>query len=298
MGSIGAQFGSAVRLRKIRPKSNFLEHFKFDLSSLRWQYGRMLIFDFDGVLINSLNEIVLTTYNATTGSLVTRQAEVPAGLVRMFKNNRFHVQPIGDAIALMRWCLDHWQENVEKILTRKEYLAIIHRSDTALKQRTTRIYAARQRFISKDIKRWFNLHQTYQPLWDELIRHQQHPFVILTNKNHDATLRLCRHFGLDTDADDIYSGDNGVTKIENMLKIRERYRRQQFVFIDDSIKNLQELDLHFNQDDKALLLALATWGYIGAEDTQLATQSGYPAWQQTDVIKLFNNPYFSLNLDS
>ena len=250
----------------------------------------MLILDFDGVLIDSLNEIVLTAYNATTGSLVTGEAELSDGLARMFKNNRFHVQPIGDAIALMQWCLDHWQENVEKILTHEEYLAVIRRSDTALKQRTNRIYAARQHFIGKDINRWFDLHQTYQPLWDELIRHHQRPFVILTNKNHDATLRLCRHFGLDIDADDIYSGDNGMTKIENMLKIWGRYGRRQFVFIDDSIKNLQELDWHFNKDEKALSLVLAAWGFIGAKDTQLAPQSGYPAWQQADVVALLEDP--------
>lgn len=246
----------------------------------------MLIFDFDGVLINSLDEIVLTTYNATTGSLVTRLDEVPADLTRMFKNNRFHVQPIGDAIALMHWCLVHRPKDVQKILTREEYLAITRRCDTALTERTNRIYAARKRFIDKDIKRWFAMHQTYQPLWDELIRHQQHPFVILTNKNHDATWRLCRHFGLAMDADDIYSGDNGVTKIENMRQIRQRFGRQQYVFIDDSIKNLQELDRHFNRDEKVLSPALAAWGYIGARDTKMAPESGYPALQQTDVVQL------------
>jgi beta-phosphoglucomutase-like phosphatase (HAD superfamily) len=31
----------------------------------------MLIFDFDGVLINSLDEVVLTTYNAATDRFVT-----------------------------------------------------------------------------------------------------------------------------------------------------------------------------------------------------------------------------------
>ena len=246
----------------------------------------MLIFDFDGVLINSLDEIVLTTYNATTGSQMTDLAEVPADLARMFKNNRFHVQPIGDAIVLMHWCLTHRQEDAEKILTREEYLAIIRCSDMALTARTNRIYAARHRFISEDIIRWFDLHQTYQPLWDKLVRHQHHPFVILTNKNHDATLRLCRHFGLDMDAADIYGGDDGVTKIENMIKIRKRYGMQQFMFIDDSINNLRELDRHFNQHKKVLSLALAAWGYIGATDTQQAPQSGYPALQQTDVVKL------------
>ena len=253
----------------------------------------MLIFDFDGVLINSLDEIVLTAYNAATDSLVTSLTEVPPDLALMFKNNRFHVQAIGDAISLMHWCLIDWPKDPQKILTREEYRTIARSSDIALTDRTNLIYAARKRFIDKDIQRWLALHQTYQPLWDELIRRKNCPFVILTNKNHDATWRLCRHFGLTIDAGDIYSGDNGVTKIENMLQIQERFGRQQFMFIDDSVKNLQELDLHFNRDKKVLSLALAAWGYIGAKDTRRAPESGYPAFEQTDVVQLFSNSFGS-----
>jgi len=248
----------------------------------------MLIFDFDGVLINSLDEVVVTAYNATTGGLVTCLAEVPPDLVLMFKNNRFHVQPIGDAIALMNWCLMRQPKDPQRILTREEFRNMVRDSDRPLIDRTNLIYSTRKRFIDKDIKRWLALHQTYQPLWDELIQHQNHPFVILTNKNHDATLRLCRHFGLNIDAGDIYSGDKGVTKIENMLQIQERFGRRQFLFIDDSIKNLQELDLHFNRNKKVLSLALAAWGYIGAMDTRMAPVSGYPAFQQTDVVQLLD----------
>jgi FMN phosphatase YigB (HAD superfamily) len=250
----------------------------------------MLIFDFDGVLINSLNEIVLTAYNAATDGLMTALEEVPSGLVRMFKNNRFHVQPIGDAVALMHGCLIEWQKNSHKILTRDEYQAIIRKSDVALTDRTNLIYDTRKRFIDTDIKRWLALHQPYQPLWDELIQSRYHPFVILTNKNHDATLRLCRHFGLNLDAGDIYSGDNGVTKVENMRQVRERFGRRPFLCIDDSIKNLQELDSYFNREKKVVALVLATWGYIGAGDTRMAPVSGYPAFQQTDVIRLLKGP--------
>ena len=251
----------------------------------------MLIFDFDGVLINSLDEIVLTAHNAATDSLVTALTDVSPDLVQLFKNNRFHVQPIGDAVALMHWCLIQWQTDPQKILTREEYQAVAGNSELALIDRTNLIYTARKHFIDRDIKRWLALHQTYQPLWDELVRHPEHAFVILTNKNHDATLRLCRHFGLNIDAKDIYSGDKGVTKVENMLQIAERFGRQEFLFIDDSLTNLQELDLHFNRDKKVLSLALAAWGYIGAADTQMAPESGYPAFQQTDVIQLFNDPF-------
>jgi FMN phosphatase YigB (HAD superfamily) len=186
----------------------------------------------------------------------------------------------------MHGCLIEWQKDPHKIFTREEYQAMVRNSDVALTDRTNRIYAARKRFIDKDIKRWFDLHQTYQPLWNELSQRKNHPFVILTNKNHDATLRLCRNFGLNMDAGDIYSGDNGATKIENMRQIQERFGQQQFLFIDDSIKNLQELDRHFNPDEKVLSLALAVWGYIGAGDAKIAPESGYPVFQQTDVVRL------------
>lgn len=245
----------------------------------------MLIFDFDGVLINSLDEIVLTAYNAATDSLFTSMAEVPADLAQVFKNNRFQVQAIGDAIALMNWCLISWRKDSQKILTREEYLTIARGADLALADRTNLIYDTRKRFIEKDIGRWFALHQTYQPLWDELTRRKNHPFVILTNKDHDATLRLCRHFGLTIDAKDIYSGDNGVSKIENMLRIQERFGKEAFSFIDDSVKNLNELDLYFNTEKKVLTLLLATWGYTGAQDSMMAQEYGYAVLQQTDVVR-------------
>jgi phosphoglycolate phosphatase-like HAD superfamily hydrolase len=248
----------------------------------------MLIFDFDGVLINSLDEVVLTTYNAATDSLVTSLAQLPADLVQMFKNNRFHVQPIGDAIVLMNWCLANGPKDSQKILNRQEYETLTSKADVDLVDRTNRIYAIRRRFIDTDIERWLALHQTYQPLWNELTRRQNCLFMILTNKNHDATYRLCRHFGLNIEAENIYSGDSGTTKIENMLQILKRFGRQPFFFIDDSFKNLKELDFHFNRNHNVLSLALAAWGYTGADDARRAPDHGYQAFQQTDVIKLID----------
>lgn len=249
----------------------------------------MLIFDFDGVLINSLDEVVLTTYNAATESLVTSLDRVPAELVRIFKNNRFHVQPIGDAIELMNWCLARYREDSQKILSREQYRTIVKGSNVGLAERTRLIYAARARFIEADNERWLGLHQTYQPLWDELARRVKLQFVILTNKNRDATLRLCRHFGLSVEAGDIYSGDGGTTKIENMLRIQKRFGRRPYVFIDDSVLNLKELDSHFNRNTRVLSLVLAAWGYLGAGDIRSAPESGYPACQQEDLIKCLDS---------
>jgi phosphoglycolate phosphatase-like HAD superfamily hydrolase len=250
----------------------------------------MLIFDFDGVLMNSLDEVVLTAFNAAAVSLVASLNDLPPDLVRLFKRNRFHVQSIGDAISLMNWCRVNYQTVSEQILTEEEYRTIIDGDGVALNARTNLVYEARRRLMDKDRHGWMALHQPYQPLWNELIRRVNFPFVILTNKNRDATLQLCRHFGLSLKPDNLYSGDRGATKVENMHRIRARFGSERFFFIDDSVKNLKELDAHLNQAKKVLSLLFASWGYRGPEDEKIAQAAGYPVFRQADLISFLDNP--------
>ena len=248
----------------------------------------MLILDFDGVLINSLDEVALTAYNATTGKLVTYLADLPTALVGLFQRNRYHVQSIGDGILLMNWCLNNYGSKSEKFLNPREYEAVISGAAVSLTDRTLRIYETRGQFIDKDPESWLALHQPYQPLWDQLTRPPKNAFVILTNKNRDATLRLCRHFGLGIHADDVYSGDQGASKVDNMRQIQERFGDQLFSFIDDSIKNLCELENSLNVGDKTIRLLLASWGYTGPQDEKVAQEYGYPVLNQKELISLLD----------
>jgi phosphoglycolate phosphatase-like HAD superfamily hydrolase len=248
----------------------------------------MLIFDFDGVLINSLTEVTIIVYCAATGKQVTSLADLPPALVGLFQHNRYHVQPIGDAVLLMQWCLNNYQKDSEKILSPQEYEAIISGAADAEADRTRRIYETRTHFAARDPQRWLALHRPYQPLWSELLKRKKYAFVILTNKNLDATLRLCRHFGLNIDSDNVYSGDQGVSKVENMRQIQKRFGRPAFEFIDDSVKNLMELDRCFNIDNKTLALLFASWGYIGPDDEKTARLNRYPVLNQRDLIALLD----------
>ena len=248
----------------------------------------MLILDFDGVLINSLDEVALTAYNATTGNLVTYLADLPTALVGLFQRNRYHVQSIGDGILLMNWCLNNYGNKSGKILNSPEYEAIISGASVSLTDRTLKIYETRGQFIDKDPEAWLALHQPYQPLWDQLTRLPKNAFVILTNKNRDATLRLCRHFGLGINSVDVYSGDQGTSKVDNMRQIQARFGDQLFSFIDDSIKNLRELENSLNVGDKTIRLLLASWGYTGPRDEKVAQGYGYPVLNQKDLILLLD----------
>jgi phosphoglycolate phosphatase-like HAD superfamily hydrolase len=248
----------------------------------------MLIFDFDGVLINSLAEVTLTVYHTTTGRRVASLTDLPPGLVGLFQRNRYHVQPIGDAVLLMKWCLINYQNNSEKILNSQEYEAIISGAADPAADRSRRIYETRMHFAARDTQKWMMLHQPYQPLWSELLQRKKYRFVILTNKNRDATLKLCRHFGLNIDAGNVYSGDQGVSKIENMRQVQKRFGDLTFEFIDDSVKNLMELDRCFNKDRKTLELLFASWGYTGPDDEKMAQLSGYRVLKQKDLIALLS----------
>lgn len=249
----------------------------------------MIVFDFDGVLVNSLDEVALTVYNAASGSLYTSLAEVPDSVIEMFKRNRYHVQQIGDAIALMKWCIAYHRFDSQRLISREEYRTIAIGDTALLNSGTDLVYQTRKRFVDKEPYRWLALHRVYQPLWDELLRYKIHPPVILTNKNHDATSRLCRHFGLDITAEDIYGGDDGATKAENVRRIQTRFGIEHFSFIDDSVKNLRDLDLEFNKGKKKLRLLLATWGYTGPEDAGTARAFGFPVLEQKDLIAMMKS---------
>ena len=129
-----------------------------------------------------------------------------------------------------------------------------------------------------------SLNEPYEPLWDVLKTYPAERIILLTNKNREAARRLCLHFELDLPRENIYSGDKGVGKIENLRTIHERFKRSPYDFIDDSVKNLKELDSHFNTNSTFIRLILALWGYVGPDDEKTAKAYGYQSFRQKDFL--------------
>ena len=253
----------------------------------------LLIFDFDGVLMDSVQEVAVTAYNMLHSGLATRLNLLPRKALDLFLRNRFHIQPIGDAPVLMQWCLETGKSAPQKLLSEEEYIDIIGHAAEPVADRTRRFYETRSRFKTQDPEAWTALNRPMQPLWNHLVKRQSGEPVILTNKNSEATLDLCRHFGLTIGNGNIYSGDNGATKIENMQRIMQRFESGSYAFIDDSVKNLREIDGHFNRDNKMIALILAEWGYTGPDDARLAASSGYQSLTMESFIgQLKGNLYF------
>lgn len=211
----------------------------------------MLIFDFDGVLFNTLDEVSLTAYNAVTGKLFISLEELPGDLVGLFRRNRFHFQSAGDALPLMSWCIKNFRRRSHELLSQEEYGDIIDNAGISLPRRTE-IFLRQENGLSKEMKSVEGAEHSHQPLWDELIHRGGSRVVILTNKNRKAVLDLCRSHDLEVLEENIYSGDRGVKKIENLNQIRRRSNGFQYCIIDDSLKNLREIDCHFQRRKRNL----------------------------------------------
>jgi len=251
----------------------------------------MLIFDFDGVLVNSIDEITVTAYNVTTGQLVMRLEDLPGNVPQRFRINRFHVQSIGDVVPLMRWSIENDHLEPDYILSRQEYLRLLDRETIPLIDRVNRFFTARKRFVEKDNAQWLALNGPFRPIWDELKKHASKNVILLTNKNRVAALHLCLYFGFKLEDRNVYSGDNGVTKIDNLNSIHERFADAPYDFIDDSLRNLRELDRYFNTTGCFLRLILASWGYTGPEDENEARSFGYSVFSQQDLIDLMHRRF-------
>jgi FMN phosphatase YigB (HAD superfamily) len=235
----------------------------------------MLVLDFDGVLLNSLDDVVLTGYNAATDETMENLSELPKDYVELLRLNRFHCQPAGDFILLARALLDGKRPSNQSLFSKEEYLSIVQGHKASLRGRTKDFFEARQRLIEKDESLWLRLNSVYQPLWEEVTKKASR-VVLLTNKNSDSVLRSCKHAGLFLEPNNVYSGDGGVSKQENLVEILGRFTVKQIEFIDDSIKNLTELS-KFAKDnlDIKFIGMLANWGFTGPTDAEQALELGF-----------------------
>jgi len=246
----------------------------------------MLIFDFDGILLNSVYEAGMNAYNTVTDSTATAFSELPPGCLESFVVNRFHFRPAGDSLPLMEWCLSHGLKTPERILLEAEYAELLRNETRPLKERTIRFFEKRKVVMAKDPVAWAETNKPYQPIWSALQKAGAHRVVILTNKNIQAVLELARYFGLNLEQKNIYTGDDGTTKIENLQAIHTRFKKDRYLFVDDSLGNLKELEHEFSSAPFRLELALGAWGYLGPDDRNTAVNIGYRVLEQQDLIDL------------
>lgn len=220
---------------------------------------KILIFDFDGVIVNSINECLITSYNAfqqfeNTGlSSVYNLSNIPRHHQQYFNTYRKFVRPAGEYYLLHL----AYKENLAKIDGNSfKYLLTLHKNKIIRYQ--TEFFKERNRFRLRNNNEWLHLHSVYRHLadcWNALA--DNYNIFIVSNKDKVSIILLMDYFNLPVNEDQIFGAESGNNKkkiIENIID-KSEVSPENVYFIDDNLDNL------ISTKDLEIKLYLAMWGY-------------------------------------
>lgn len=253
----------------------------------------MWVFDFDGVLIDSIDEVMISGYNAVATRQVETLSELPESFTSLFRANRCRVKNAPELVLLARWALEQMDtDSTDCTLSANTLTGLAADSSTTAAEREETFFSCRSKFMQRNKQGWLDLNRPFEPLWSLLCSGDPGNVYILTYKNRAAVLELCQHFGLAVPADNIYSGDSGTGKVENFERLFSRDLAKQYHFIDDSVRNLALLQSAIPSTSN-LHLYFADWGYSSCEDRGVAAELGFDSYSLhtfTDLLKMGRSP--------
>ena len=221
--------------------------------------GKTLIFDFDGVIVNSINECLLTSYNAFLQfeniklTLASDISEIPVQYQNYFYTYRKFVRPAGEYYLIHMAYKNNMMEINEK---RYNELKTLYKNKLPYYQEA--FFKNRHSFRMDNNTKWLSLHNIYSQIadcWKKL--ESNHNIFIVSNKDRLSIILLMDFFNLPVNEDHIFgaeSGNNKSTIIESIID-KKKLNPESIFFIDDNLENLE------GTKNLKIKLFLATWGY-------------------------------------
>ena len=220
---------------------------------------RLLLWDFDGVICHSLDECLLTSYNAfrqyreDDEPLITSLADVTDDLRGFFYRTRQHVRRPGEYLILyeafgQERSLDDYSQ-FGKLLS--EHIRDIEDYEGVF-------FKARERLRKNDISEWLALHHGYpwvNEKWEALKETFQ--YYIVSNKDKESILLILKHLGLGISQKTIFGKEFSMNKaaiIKYILSIGHNSKEKVYL-VDDHFGHLMDVA------PLGIRLFFATWGY-------------------------------------
>ena len=219
---------------------------------------KILCLDFDGVICNSIQECLYTSYLAY-GNYKNKlkidykiRAQIPIDIIEKFNENRYLVKPAKDYGLL------------QEMLHKKQLIS----PDNFYKFKKEKIFSentferiffkTRNNLIQSNRMNWFGMHKIYESVkihWLSLT--QKYPTYIVTNKDYNSVSILLDHFNLSIDKSKILGKEIEKPKYKILSNLATKYalENKNVIFIDDSSDYVNEM-LGFG-----FSAFFAKWGY-------------------------------------
>lgn len=211
-----------------------------------------LALDFDGVICNSIDECLLTSYNAYHEKNYTELNGFSQRFKEFFYRYRHLVRPAGEYFLLYK----AFYEQIEP-LRHETFFELKDQNQEHISEFSNRFFTERTT-LKDDRANWLSLHSIY-PHVSEFLTTYDHKFFVVTTKDRDSVNRLMEYFGLAGKVKEIYSKEISEKKDQLFTRLLLEYsgaiQPRDIKFVDDSEWHLADLQ-HMGMN-----LFFAEWGY-------------------------------------
>ena len=220
---------------------------------------KILCLDFDGVICDSIDETLLTTYNSyqiyhgKNYHIIYNLDEIPADIKVHFIKYRYLVRPAGEFWLLMKIFF----ENITNI-NQQSFNKIVKQHKNEIDKFSSIFFSIRNKLQEKNLQVWLDLHHLFPQFieaWSDL--RNQFNIYIVTTKNLSAIVTLLEYFKISILPENIWTKEKMKSKTEAVKAIArsQKIPYSKIIFIDDHPLHLHEVEKTGTQ------CYLANWGY-------------------------------------
>ncbi|MEM5868876.1 MAG: NUDIX domain-containing protein [Candidatus Aenigmatarchaeota archaeon] len=222
-----------------------------------------IVFDFDGVIVDSLDECFLVSvraYNEIGGNIkFSKKAKL------LYKRYRPYLRVTEDHVAALKM--------IENGVFDKNY---IKNSRTKFKKEkkefVKKFYEIRREIQKEDIEKWISLHRPFENVVEFIKRNERMANIFISStKDKNSIIKILKSLNIKIPKTKIFSREFSNDKSKHLKAISKiaRIPERRIIFIDDVLENLEMIKRKSNAK-----LALASWGYVTKENIRIAKNMG------------------------
>ena len=244
---------------------------------------RVVVFDFDGVICDSTNECLVTSWNAWqlyNGKSPSRKVllDFSDEEILKFKQLRPRVRGAGEYLVL------HYliEKDIE-ISSNSEYEKYILMFKDNFSSYKKIFFECRNDLRSSDINKWLDLHTVFEDVINIIKDLNLNSYLyIATLKDGESVRLILKKYGIVVPSVNFYDQSDIKTKLEALELIRASSKNSHadIIFIDDNVTHLIE---PYNQGYKVYH---AAWSGVLTEFLTLANNYGITSVKNVKEIDL------------
>jgi phosphoglycolate phosphatase-like HAD superfamily hydrolase len=243
------------------------------------------VFDFDGVICESVMETAITGWKAANTIWGDMPDLVPQEKIDQFRLVRPVIETGYEAILAMR--LLYLDESIEAIRNgySEKFKELKTNADLTLDGLKKLFGDTRDAWIENDLTDWLRMNPLYEGVAERLQELGQHSSWYIATTKHERFVKLILQANQVNLADEqIFGLDRNMSKMEVLKGLLQTHPNETIYFVEDRLPTL--MSVLRNEELSKVKLFLALWGYNTAKDKTIAAKEAITALHLEDFLKL------------